>query len=180
MKTVSSSMTCTFLHTATNHRGWGNYESREIMSKPEYDFVGLTLKTKHHHVNIHTFLLYMEYSRLMYVPLFSLSESFTPIPISVYSVGRVWGHSTGSGKYGAHLSWKRHVNIIIIFFWIGNGASATLSQNLIGCSTLSQEYCKLIGSYWKIMRRQHWNKTCPGRCSSLEIIFLYETGYHKH
>ena len=32
----------------------------------------------------------------------------------------------------------------------------TLSPNLIGCSALSQEYCKLIGWYWKIMRRQLW------------------------
>ena len=30
---------------------------------------------------------------------------------------------------------------------IPNDAYATLSQNLIGCSTLSQEYCKLIGWY---------------------------------
>ena len=28
---------------------------------------------------------------------------------------------------------------------IPNDAYMTLSQNLIGCSTLSQEYCKLIG-----------------------------------
>ena len=26
---------------------------------------------------------------------------------------------------------------------------ATLGQNLIGCTTLSQLYCKLIGGYWK-------------------------------
>ena len=36
-----------------------------------------------------------------------------------------------------------------------------LSWNLIGCSTLSQEYCKLIGWYWKIMRRQFWTLKCP-------------------
>ena len=35
-----------------------------------------------------------------------------------------------------------------------NDTYISLSRNLNGCSTLSQEYCKLIGSYWKIMRRQ--------------------------
>ena len=37
-------------------------------------------------------------------------------------------------------------------------ACTTLSQNLIGCTTLSQEYSKLIGCYWKIMRKQ---LSCP-------------------
>ena len=36
-----------------------------------------------------------------------------------------------------------------------------LSQYLIGCSLLSQEYCRLIGWDWKIMRRQLWTSTCP-------------------
>ena len=31
---------------------------------------------------------------------------------------------------------------------------STLGQTLIGCSTLSREYCTLIGGYWKIGRRQ--------------------------
>ena len=35
-----------------------------------------------------------------------------------------------------------------------NDADTKFSQSLIGCSTLSQEYCKLIDLYWKIMRRQ--------------------------
>ena len=43
---------------------------------------------------------------------------------------------------------------------IPNDAYATLSQNLMGCSTLSQEYCKLIGRYWKIMRKQLGTLTC--------------------
>ena len=43
---------------------------------------------------------------------------------------------------------------------IPNDAYTTLSRNLIGCSTLSQEYCKLIGSYRKIMRRQLLTLTC--------------------
>ena len=34
---------------------------------------------------------------------------------------------------------------------IPNDAYTTLSRNLIGCSTLSQEYCKMIGFYWKII-----------------------------
>ena len=44
---------------------------------------------------------------------------------------------------------------------IPNDAYTTLSPNLIGCSTLSQEYCKLISWYWNIMRRQLWTLTCP-------------------
>ena len=44
---------------------------------------------------------------------------------------------------------------------IPNDAYTTLSRNLIGGSTLSQEYCKLIGWYWKIMRRQLWTLTNP-------------------
>ena len=46
---------------------------------------------------------------------------------------------------------------------IPNDAYTTLSRNLIGCSTLSQEYCKLIGWYWEKMRRQLWTLTCPIR-----------------
>ena len=30
----------------------------------------------------------------------------------------------------------------------------TFTQNLIGCSTLGQEYCKLIGLYWESAKRQ--------------------------
>ena len=56
-----------------------------------------------------------------------------------------------------------HVNIGIIFFVleIPTDAYTTLSRNLIGCSRLGQEYCKLIGWYLKIMRRQLWTLTCP-------------------
>ena len=43
---------------------------------------------------------------------------------------------------------------------IPNDAYTTLSQNLMGCSTLSQEYCELIGRYWKIMRKQLGTLTC--------------------
>ena len=35
---------------------------------------------------------------------------------------------------------------------IPNDAYTTLSQNLIGCSTLSQKYCKLIGWYKKMIQ----------------------------
>ena len=39
------------------------------------------------------------------------------------------------------------------FLEIPNDVYITDTQSiLIGCSTLSQEYCKLIGLYWKIMR----------------------------
>ena len=37
---------------------------------------------------------------------------------------------------------------------ITNDAYTTLQSILIGCSTLSQEYCKLIGLYLKLMRKQ--------------------------
>ena len=47
--------------------------------------------------------------------------------------------------------------------YVGNSqwAYTILSQNLIGCLTLSQGYCKLIGCLWKIMRRQLWTLICP-------------------
>ena len=46
----------------------------------------------------------------------------------------------------------RHVTIGIIFSFVGlldilNDADMLLRQILIGCSSLSQEYCKLIGWY---------------------------------
>ena len=41
---------------------------------------------------------------------------------------------------------------LLMYLKILNDAYTTLGQNLIGFSTLSQEYRKLIGSYWKIMR----------------------------
>ena len=37
---------------------------------------------------------------------------------------------------------------------IPNDPYPALSQNLIGCSTLSQEYWKLIGWSWETVRRQ--------------------------
>ena len=48
-----------------------------------------------------------------------------------------------------------------IVFEIPYDAYTTLSRNLIGCSALSREYRKLIGWYWKIMRRKLWTLTCP-------------------
>ena len=51
-----------------------------------------------------------------------------------------------------------HVKIEAIFLCIeipnDIHVYTTLSENLIGCSTLSQRYCKLIGWYWIIMRAQ--------------------------
>ena len=54
-----------------------------------------------------------------------------------------------------------HANIGIIFFCIGNPQWCSYNNQpiLIGCLTLSQEYCKLIGLYWKLMRRQLWTLT---------------------
>ena len=41
-----------------------------------------------------------------------------------------------------------------------------LSQNLIGCLTLSQEYCKLIGlQVYKSIARQFWTLAC-----NIEVI----------
>ena len=37
---------------------------------------------------------------------------------------------------------------------ISNNAHMLLRHILIGCLTFSEEYCKLIGLYWKMMRRQ--------------------------
>ena len=56
-----------------------------------------------------------------------------------------------------------HGNIGIVFLFIGKSQWCLYhSQSiLIGCSTPRQEYCKLIGSYWKSMRRQLWTLTCP-------------------
>ena len=43
-----------------------------------------------------------------------------------------------------------------------NDADTTLDQNLIGCSTLSQEYtASLMGNLSKWLRRQLWTLTCP-------------------
>ena len=41
-----------------------------------------------------------------------------------------------------------------------NDAYTTPCQNLLGCSTLSREYCKLIGLFSKIKSRQLWTLTC--------------------
>ena len=50
----------------------------------------------------------------------------------------------------------------IIFLCIGNSQlyNTILNWNLIGCSTLSQDYCQLIGLYWKIIRSQQWTSSC--------------------
>ena len=55
-----------------------------------------------------------------------------------------------------------HVYIGIIFLCIGNSQWRLYKTQsiLIGCSTLSQEYCKPIGFFWKLMRRQLWTLTC--------------------
>ena len=66
---------------------------------------------------------------------------------------------------------------------IPNDAYTTLSQNLMGCSTLSQEYCKLIGRYWKIMRKQLGTLTCPIVMQSefclADIIVQMTVGIHS-
>ena len=51
----------------------------------------------------------------------------------------------------------------------------TLRQTLIGCETLSQDYCKLISWYYKIIRGQLWTLICPkgGGCSSIAMELCY-------
>ena len=44
---------------------------------------------------------------------------------------------------------------------IPNNAYKLLSQFMIGCSLLSQEYYKLISWYWIIWRSQLYTLTCP-------------------
>ena len=56
---------------------------------------------------------------------------------------------------------KSTMELSSIVLEIPNYAYKTLSRNLIGCSTLSQENCRLIGWYWKIVRTKLWTLTCP-------------------
>ena len=44
-----------------------------------------------------------------------------------------------------------------------------LIQTVISCSTLSQEYCELIGLYWKLMRRQLWTLPPPTLTCSIKF-----------
>ena len=60
----------------------------------------------------------------------------------------IWFCSSGGGMSTLELS--------SYVLEIPNYAYTTLSQNLIGWSTLSQEQCKLIGQCWKIIRRELW------------------------
>ena len=67
-----------------------------------------------------------------------------------------------------------HVNIGIIFLCIGNSQCCFYAIIiLIGCSTLSQEYCMLIGLCWKTMRRHFWAFTCPIDRLIVQLI-IYE------
>ena len=62
---------------------------------------------------------------------------------------------------------------------IPNDAYTTLSRNLIGCTILSQEYCKLIGWYWKIMGWQLSTLTCPFENGGFGTRKLDEGFMHK-
>ena len=46
------------------------------------------------------------------------------------------------------------IGIISYLLEIPSDAYIIPGQNLIGCSSLSHKYCKLVGLYWKLMRRQ--------------------------
>ena len=70
-------------------------------------------------------------------------------------------HLPGDMSHSGCGLWIEHVNIGIIFVFIGYSQSYlqhTLS--ILGCLTISKEYCKLIGLNWKLMRRQLWASTC--------------------
>ena len=90
-----------------------------------------------------------------------VGDSRHPITSSLYSSLDSW-----LGGNRACYCWN-----YFLLYWklpvMHSIAYTTLSQNLIGCSTLSQEYCNLIGWYWKIMRRQLWILTCPIRRPTL-------------
>ena len=60
-----------------------------------------------------------------------------------------------------------------------NPRSLTPCQNLIHCSKLSQAYCKMIGWYWKIIKRQLWTLTWYFPWNLKHVNFLYE-GYAGH
>ena len=66
----------------------------------------------------------------------------------------IFSTSTIQLKQLASVHLQLAIGIILICNGNSNDAYTTLSQNLIGCSTLSQEYCKLIGWYKKTMWRQ--------------------------
>ena len=48
-----------------------------------------------------------------------------------------------------------------------NNAKTTLSQNVIGCSKLSQQCCKLIGQYW---RKREGNSKQNMRPAAMNIL----------
>ena len=66
-------------------------------------------------------------------------------------------------QYWPYSSRHVYIGIIFLFIEIPDDANTTPSQNLIGYPTLSQEYCKPIGQYRKIMSRQLWTLTCSIR-----------------
>ena len=61
---------------------------------------------------------------------------------------------------------------------IPNDAYTTLSPKLIGCSTFGQEYCRLIGWYWRIMRRQLRTLTCA-RLTHTQLMEVYFYEYRQ-
>ena len=56
---------------------------------------------------------------------------------------------------------------------IPNYAYATLAKNLFGCSTLSQEYCKPIGWYWKKNEQATLNINMPSRSDVMTRTQLF-------
>ena len=62
-----------------------------------------------------------------------------------------------------------------IILEIPNDANSKLCWNLIGCSTLRQEYCKLIDWYWKVMIRQLGTLTHPIGWHSASIFSHMES-----
>ena len=68
---------------------------------------------------------------------------------------------------------------IIPYLWeVSINAYTTVSQNLIGCSSLGQRYRKPIGWYWIIMTRQLWTLTCP-TLHTCSLTYPYNEYYYK-
>ena len=73
-----------------------------------------------------------------------------------------------------------HVNIEIVSLFFGNFQLCLYTQSiLIGCSTLRQGYCKLIGLYWILMRRQLWTLKCCIACTGMIMEWAVKTASHE-
>ena len=61
----------------------------------------------------------------------------------------------------ASVAWERQQFLDVFRRCIGNSQWCLYNTQSKSDRLLNQEYCKLIGSYWKMMRRQLWTFICP-------------------